>query len=74
MAKETQGSEGERQRLSQQWHKNEAELNRLADLPTGSVDPAERERQLDEAQDEIEYEQGIQYLKDRDEPTPETKP
>lgn len=51
-----------RRQLNDQWLANEAALDRLADLPVGEVDPAERERRIDREQDEIEYELGVVYL------------
>jgi len=51
-----------RRQLSETWTKNEAELQRLPDLPAGAVDPAERERQLDAEQDGIEYDAGAEWL------------
>lgn len=51
-----------RKHLNDEWLANEAALERLADLPSGELDPAERERQLDREQDEIEYELGVGYL------------
>lgn len=41
---------------AERWQANEAELQRLRDLPVGSTDPAARERELEREQDEIEYE------------------
>ena len=51
--------------LKEEWQRNERELEALRLLPTGQVDPAERERQLDARQDEIEYEIGLEALKSR---------
>lgn len=45
----------EADKLRAEWERNEAELQRIRQLPTGSSDPAERERQLDARQDEIEF-------------------
>jgi hypothetical protein len=52
----------ERARLAAEWQANEAELERLRDLPAGATDPAARERALDERQDEIEGLLGEDYL------------
>jgi hypothetical protein len=44
----------EREQLLRRWEQIEQELDRLADLPAGQLDPAERERRLLECQDAIE--------------------
>lgn len=64
----------ERDRLRRKWQENEAELQRLGDLPTGSADPAERERQIDREQDEIEGLMGEAYLAERRSLVPPTDP
>jgi hypothetical protein len=51
-----------RRQLSETWTRNEAELQRLPDLPAGAIDPAERERHLDTAQDGIEGDLGVECL------------
>lgn len=43
------------------WKANEAELERLRDLPVGEKDPATRERELEQEQDEIEWEIGERH-------------
>ncbi|GMV24579.1 MAG: hypothetical protein AMXMBFR58_06100 [Phycisphaerae bacterium] len=43
------------QRPASEWHRSEAELERLRDLPVGDVDPAARERELERRQDELEW-------------------
>ena len=61
--------------LSARWRANEAELARLSDLPSGAVDPAERERQLDGEQDEIEGRLGEAWLREnRRDPQGEGQP
>jgi hypothetical protein len=54
----------ERQQLRAEWQENEAELERLRDLPTGSLDPIKRYEDLLVRQDEIEYELGLKALND----------
>jgi hypothetical protein len=44
----------EREQLLRRWEAIEAELDALAEMPSGRLDPAERERRLLEAQDVIE--------------------
>lgn len=58
LSQESPGPESREQRR-QRWLRNEAELERLRDLPAGAVDPAAREAQLDEEQDQIDYEAGL---------------
>jgi hypothetical protein len=41
--------------LKDEWLRNESELQRLQELPVEVEDPAERQRQLDARQDEIEF-------------------
>jgi hypothetical protein len=49
--------------LREEWLRNEAELERLRDLPVSAQDPATRERALERRQDEIEFEIGRRALK-----------
>jgi hypothetical protein len=44
----------EREQLLRRWEEIEHELQQLADMPVGRLDPAEREQRLLEAQDVIE--------------------
>ena len=44
--------------MRKRWKANEAELERLKDLPVGPIDPANRAAEIDREQDEIEYEIG----------------
>jgi hypothetical protein len=61
---ETDGRDAERQRLRQKWNANEAELHGLADLPTGAVDPTERQRQLEAEHHEIEGQLAAGYIQE----------
>lgn len=51
--------------MSKRWRENKAALEPLADLPVGEIDPAERERQIDAEQDEIEWEMGVVALQEQ---------
>ncbi|GMV26794.1 MAG: hypothetical protein AMXMBFR58_28250 [Phycisphaerae bacterium] len=44
--------------LAAECHRNEAELERLRDLPVSDVDPTARKGELERRQDEIEWELG----------------
>lgn len=52
----------ERQRLSAEWQANEAELERLGELPAGSDERARREQELNARQDAIEGQLGAAWL------------
>lgn len=48
----------QRAALALRWKELEAERQGLSGLPSGSVDPTERERQIDSEMDEIEFDLG----------------
>lgn len=65
MAEADPPRKGQNKSPSDRWHVNEEELQRLADLPVGPVDPAERERQLDREQDQIEGQLSREWYEQR---------